>query len=102
MKYNIGIDIGGMSIKFGLVNESGEIVARDRIVTSKDQERAVEEIAEVVKKHNIPNTLSPEAANIAAGSLYYSGLKKALVNKDLYAIRLLRKCVDNIRFIIRN
>lgn len=50
MKYNIGIDIGGMSIKFGLVNEMGEIVARDRIVTTKDQEKAVEEIAAVIEK----------------------------------------------------
>ena len=50
MKYNVGIDIGGMSIKFGLVSDVGEIIARDRIITPKDQEKAVEEIAEVVKK----------------------------------------------------
>ena len=41
---------------------------------------------EVVKKHQIPETLDPITSNIAAGSLYYSGLKRSLVNKDLYAI----------------
>ena len=42
--------------------------------------------AEVVKKHNIPTNLDSITANIAAGSLYYSGLKKSLLNRDLYAI----------------
>ena len=42
--------------------------------------------AEVVAKHNIPSTLDPTIANILAGSYYYAGLKKSLVNRDLYAI----------------
>lgn len=42
--------------------------------------------AEVCAKHNIPSTLDPAVANILAGSYYYSGLKKSLVNRDLYAI----------------
>lgn len=41
---------------------------------------------EVVKKHNLPSDLNAETANITAGSYYYSGLKKVLGNKDLYAI----------------
>ena len=41
---------------------------------------------EVVKNHGIPSTLDAVTSNIAAGSLYYSGLKRALVNRDLYAI----------------
>ena len=41
---------------------------------------------EVVKKHNLPTNLNVETANITAGSLYYSSLKKVLGNKDLYAI----------------
>jgi len=41
---------------------------------------------EVVKKHNLPADLNAETANITAGSFYYSGLKKVLGNKDLYAI----------------
>lgn len=41
---------------------------------------------EVVTKHNLPTNLNVESANITAGSLYYSSLKKVLGNKDLYAI----------------
>ena len=41
---------------------------------------------EVVKLHNLPTDLNSEFANIKAGSLYYESLKKALANKDLYAI----------------
>ena len=42
--------------------------------------------SEVLKNHKIPNNIDPNTANIAAGSLYYSGLKRALFNRDLYAI----------------
>ena len=41
---------------------------------------------EVVKKHNLPSDLNSVTTNITAGSLYYSALKKSLVNRDLYAI----------------
>ena len=41
---------------------------------------------EVVKKHNLPANLNAETANITAGSLYYTSLKRMLGNKDLYAI----------------
>ena len=42
--------------------------------------------SEVVKNNVIPAHFDNATANIAAGSLYYSGLKKALLNRDLYAI----------------
>ena len=41
---------------------------------------------EVVKKHNLPSNLNAETANITAGSMYYTSLKRMLGNKDLYAI----------------
>ena len=41
---------------------------------------------EVVKKHNLPTDLNVETANITAGSLYYTSLKRMLGGKDLYAI----------------
>ena len=41
---------------------------------------------EVVKKYNIPASPNSETANIIAGSYYYAGLKKSLLNRDLYAI----------------
>ena len=34
--YTIGVDIGGMSIKFGLVDDNGKILSSTRLVTDKD------------------------------------------------------------------
>ena len=42
--------------------------------------------SEVILKNSIPKDASLEAKNITAGSIYYSTLKRALGNKDLYAI----------------
>ena len=42
--------------------------------------------ADVVQKHKIPSQFDDISSNIAAGSLYYAGLKKSLFNRDLYAI----------------
>lgn len=36
MKYAVGVDVGGTFIKFGLVNEEGVIVAKDKIPTRKE------------------------------------------------------------------
>ena len=41
---------------------------------------------EVLQKNNIPQSMNTETKSIAAGSIYYSSLKRALGNKDLYAI----------------
>lgn len=41
---------------------------------------------EVVQKHNLPTDLNVETANITAGSLYYTSLKRMLGGKDLYTI----------------
>ena len=41
---------------------------------------------EVVKSHGIPGDINTEKSNITAGSYYYSGLRKSLFNKDLYAL----------------
>ena len=42
--------------------------------------------SEVAKKYGISKPADSVAANIAVGSLYYSGLKKSLLSRDLYAI----------------
>jgi len=36
-KYSLGIDIGGTTTKFGIVNEKGEILAQDRIPTNQHE-----------------------------------------------------------------
>lgn len=42
--------------------------------------------AEIEKNHQLPQGVSSETKNIAAGSFYYTTLKRALGHKDLYAI----------------
>ena len=42
--------------------------------------------SETLKNNKIPEGMSKINQNIAAGSLYYAGLKKSLLNRDLYAI----------------
>ena len=59
MKYYIGIDIGGTSIKAGVVDENGNILVKDAVKTGARQER-----------------LAPDAAALAEQLLIQAGLKK--------------------------
>jgi glucokinase len=47
--YTIGIDIGGMSIKIGLVNDCGEIVEQVRVKTVRDPSKGIEDMIEAIK-----------------------------------------------------
>ena len=51
--YYIGVDVGGMSIKGGLVTESGDIVARHTVETQRYSEEygIAEDIRKVVPNH---------------------------------------------------
>ena len=46
--YTIGIDVGGMSIKFGLVNDKGEIVCRTRVKSASTFKQAVADMINCV------------------------------------------------------
>ncbi len=50
MEYSIGVDVGGMSIKFGLVDSEGKIVCRRTVVTDKNVENAIKDIADKIKE----------------------------------------------------
>ncbi len=58
MKYRIGIDVGGMSIKFGLVNNNGEIVLATRVVTSKDVYRSIDDMVACVNELLIKSNIT--------------------------------------------
>ena len=49
--YYVGIDVGGMSVKCGFVDHTGNIIAKGRIITdlSLGQDKIVTDIAEMVK-----------------------------------------------------
>ena len=48
--YTIGVDIGGMSIKVGVVDENGKIVKSSRFVTSCNAQEDVDKIAEHINQ----------------------------------------------------
>lgn len=45
--YSIGVDIGGMSIKVGLVDDEGKIVAQTRIKTAPTADEVIKDIAKL-------------------------------------------------------
>ncbi len=55
--YTIGVDIGGMSVKVGLVDERGVIIANNRAKTEKEPEKMVEilagQINNLLKENNL-------------------------------------------------
>ena len=50
--YNVGVDVGGMSIKLGIVDENGNIVAQEKLVTSKNDSQEVHAI-QIGEKVNV-------------------------------------------------
>ena len=42
--YYIGVDVGGMSIKLGIVDENGNIIAHEKLITSKEDSQEVHAI----------------------------------------------------------
>ena len=57
-KYSIGIDIGGMSIKGGLVNEKGEILSTEKVVTCRNADKDLNNIISLVNSLLDKNGLS--------------------------------------------
>ncbi len=47
--YTIGIDIGGMSVKIGLVSEDGKIIEQIRVKTVRDANKSILDIIESIK-----------------------------------------------------
>ncbi|MGN0483542.1 MAG: ROK family protein [Lachnospiraceae bacterium] len=70
-KYRIGIDMGGMSIKIGLVNEKNIICATNRIPTRLDiaPEELIQDMAESVRKLLYENQIADtDCLGIGIGS----------------------------------
>lgn len=47
--YSIGVDIGGMSVKIGLVNDDGKILSQARVKTAKTADAVVSDIVEQIE-----------------------------------------------------
>ena len=48
--YSIGVDIGGMSVKIGLVSTGGKIVGQERVKTANSPELVVSDIINVINR----------------------------------------------------
>lgn len=55
--YTIGVDIGGMSVKVGLVDDNGKIISQSRVKTEKTAEevivKMVDQINELLKNNSV-------------------------------------------------
>lgn len=111
MKYYIGVDIGGMSIKAGVVDECGNIIAKESCHTEAD--RSYQEIIKsmyelcltVLDKANLTKADisgvgigSPGTVNSAKGVINYSGnlhFKKVNVIKEFKKHWAIRSFIGN-------
>ena len=48
--YSVGVDIGGMSIKVGIVDENGNIIIKDRVVTQRNSKLDIDNTANLILK----------------------------------------------------
>lgn len=80
MGYLIGVDVGGMSVKIGLVDNNGKIIEKVKFVTDLDAEKTIRTIAEKIKailNNNdisekeikgigvgVPGTVNPECGEV--------------------------------------
>ena len=66
--YSIGVDIGGMSIKIGIVNQIGQILYKTTFKTDKNYLTAIDDIAKSIKDLLIENNISiAEVKGIGVG-----------------------------------
>ena len=65
MSYHIGIDLGGTFVKYGAVDENGNILTKDKIPTPAgcDYGATVSAIAEVIKRL-VADMGAPESVGI--------------------------------------
>ena len=61
----IGIDIGGTSIKYGLVSEEGDVMNKSSIPTSKNKNVFIKDILNIITR-NIEGTPEIKAVGISA------------------------------------
>lgn len=58
MKYIFGVDIGGMSVKIGLVDLDGKILLKETVITDRNPAKLVEDVANIINEMLIKCNLS--------------------------------------------
>ena len=75
----LSFDVGGTTIKYGVVNDSYEILLKDKIPTPKDEKKFIESISEIIQKN---------IENISKVSIAMPGYVNIANNKYLYGPHL--------------
>ena len=75
----LSFDVGGTTIKYGIINDRFEIVLKDKIPTPKDEENFIESISEIIQKN---------IENISKVSIAMPGYVNIANNKYLYGPHL--------------
>ena len=75
----LSFDVGGTTIKYGIVNDRYEVLLKDKIPTPKDEEKFLESISEIIQKN---------IENISKVSIAMPGYVNIANNKYLYGPHL--------------
>ena len=75
----LSFDVGGTTIKYGVINDRYEILLKDKIPTPKDEEQFIESISEIIQKN---------IENISKVSIAMPGYVNIANNKYLYGPHL--------------
>lgn len=91
MKKYVGIDIGGTTIKVGLVDESGQIVRKQTFDTPQEQTQLIDQLIETIQLVQQDETLQGVGVSVpgvvqADGYLTTAGAVKCLYNVNLKTI----------------
>ncbi|MBQ3596827.1 MAG: ROK family protein [Clostridia bacterium] len=63
MRYSIGVDVGGMSIKVGIVDENGVIIAQNRVKTAKTATQCINNLVDQINQLLDENNVSISEVN---------------------------------------
>ena len=75
----LSFDVGGTTIKYGIVNDRYEVLLKDKIPTPKNEEKFIESISEIIQKN---------IENISKVSIAMPGYVNIANNKYLYGPHL--------------
>ena len=75
----LSFDVGGTTIKYGVINNSYEVIHKDKIPTPKDEEKFIESLSEIIHKN---------INNISKVSVGMPGYVNVANNKYLYGPHL--------------
>ena len=75
----LSFDVGGTTIKYGVINNSYEVIHKDKIPTPKNEEKFIESLSEIIHKN---------INNISKVSVGMPGYVNVASNKYLYGPHL--------------